>query len=517
MATISRRSLLQLGAKAMITSPFAAQLSADTKPSPNCISPNAKASPGLVMLDATELSIAIHNKKVSCVEVMQAYLEQIDRLNPTFNCIVARAEDDVLIDQARQYDDELELGASRGWMHGFPVAIKDLAHAKGFITSMGSKIFADTVATTDSVHVARIKGAGAIVVGKTNVPEFGLGSQSYNSVYGVTRCAYDASKTAGGSSGGAASGLALRMLPIADGSDMMGSLRNPGAFNNVIGFRPTPGVVPLGNNFQEQLACNGPMGRNVTDTARALATMAGADMRTPAALPVNAQDFRSDLRKDWTGARIGWLGDFDGYLATEPGIMSLCESALVGFRHMGCLVEDVKVGYSMPELWQTWLTYRHWGSRGKGLALLQNRKMRQHLKPEFIWEIEGGEGITGDQLSVAMNARGRWYQALVDLFERYDALVWPTAQVFPFAAETHWPKTIAGKSMDTYHRWMETVVPGTLSGCPVINVPAGFSEQGLPMGLQLMTPRYQDFKALQLAYGFEQTGCTNLSHLPEVV
>ena len=469
------------------------------------------------MLDAAELSIAIHNKQVSCVEVMQAYLAQIDRLNPTFNAIVAMAEHDVLVEQASQCDAELAAGASRGWMHGFPGAIKGLAHAKGFITSMGWNIFADTVATTDSVHVGRIKSAGAIVVGKTNVPEFDLGSQSYNGVYGVTRCAYDASKTAGGSSGGAAAGLALRMLPIADGSDMMGSLRNPGAFNNVIGFRPTPGIVPLGNNFQEQLACNGPMGRNVTDTARMLATMAGADIRSPAALPVNPQIFKANLRKDWSSARIGWLGDFDGYLATEPGVMALCQSALTGFEDMGCLVEDAKVGFSMSELWQTWLTHRHWGNRGKGLALLQNPKTRQHLKPEFIWEIEGGESITGDQLSVAMNARGRWYQSLVDLFERYDALVWPTAQVFPLAADLHWPQTIAGKSMDTYHRWMETVVPGTLSGCPVINVPAGFGKTGLPMGLQLMTPRYQDFKALQLAYGFEQASCTNLSHFSEVV
>ena len=478
---------------------------------------SANSANSIVEMTAQQLSAAIQTRAVSCVEVMSAFLNQIDRLNPTYNAVVARADSDQLLDQARVYDGLLAKGESLGWMHGFPIAIKDLAHAEGFVTSNGSPIFADSVATADSIHVARMKAAGGIVIGKSNVPEFGLGSQSYNSVYGVTRCAYDATKTAGGSSGGAAAGLALRMFPVADGSDMMGSLRNPGAFNNVIGFRPTPGIVPLGDNFQETLACNGPMGRTVSDTAQLLATMAGAHPDSPGTLPVDPTQYAQELGKDWQGARIGWLGDFNGYLATEPGLLELSEKALQGFVSIGAKVEAVTLNFDMAELWEVWLTYRHWMNRGRGLGFYNDPELRDKLKPELIWEVEGGANITGDQISDAIAARGRWYKALLAAFANYDALVWPTTQVFPFDADLNWPKEIAGRKMDTYHRWMETVIPGTLAGCPVINVPAGFNPAGLPAGLQVMTPRYQDFKALQFAYAYEQATGWNLNHPPAAV
>ena len=471
----------------------------------------------LVTQDALSLSRMIHSKEVSCVETMTAFLDRIEAVNPTFNAIVSIADRTALLEEAKRADAELSRGDSRGWMHGFPIAIKDLANATGFVTTSGSPIFKDNVAESDSLHVARMKAAGGIVIGKTNVPEFGLGSQSYNPVFGATGCAYDSSRTAGGSSGGAASALALSMLPVADGSDMMGSLRNPGAFNNIIGFRPTPGVVPLGNDLTETLACNGPMARTVSDTAMLLSSIAGKDAAHPNTLPMDPAQFAQPLARDWKNARIGWLGDFDGYLATEPGVLELCETALDGFRAVGIKVEDYNLGYDMKSLWQTWLTYRHWMNRSRGIALYDNPATRSQLKPELIWEVEGGASTTGDDLSKAMAARGQFYQAVAGAFKEVDFLVLPTAQVFPFDKTIHWPKEIAGREMDTYHRWMEVVVPGTMSGCPVINVPAGFNEQGLPMGLQIIGPRYQDFSVLQVAYAYEQATRWNLDHPPSTI
>ncbi len=471
----------------------------------------------IVNLSAMGLSAAIRSRTVSCREVMQAYLAHIERLNGQFNVIVSMRDRAVLLKEADEADIDLQQGRYRGWMHGFPHAVKDLADAKGLVTTNGSPIFRNNVAEADSVPIARIREAGAIFIGKTNVPEFGFGSQTYNTVFGATLNPYDGKSTPGGSSGGAAAGLALRMLPVADGSDLMGSLRNPGAFCNVIGFRPTPGRVPLGDDFAEQLPCSGPMGRNVSDTAQLLATMAGYDPSSPLSLPGDAEQFRAPLERDWKGARIGWLGDFDGYLATEPGVMDLCEKALAGFRAVGCEVEALDLGFDMASLWQTWLTFRHWIARGRGLPLYEDPKLRPQLKPEFVWEVEGGAGVSADAITGASQNRAKWYATLLNAFESFDFLVLPTAQVFPFAATTHWPKTIDGREMDTYHRWMEVVVPGTLSGCPVANVPAGFSKNGLPMGLQVIGPRYEDFRTLQMAFAYEQATRWNLNHLPPVL
>jgi amidase len=468
----------------------------------------------IVSLDARQLAAAIQGRSVSCVEVMQAYLEHIDRLNPRFNALVSRPDSEALLAEAARCDDELNRGKVRGWMHGFPHAPKDLADARGLVTSNGSPIFKHNVATEDAVHIARIRDAGAIMIGKTNVPEFGMGSQTYNPVFGPTYNAWDGVSTAGGSSGGAAAALALKLVPVADGSDFMGSLRNPAGYNNVIGFRPTPGLVPLTDSFIEQLPCNGPMGRTVSDTALLLSVMAGYTPEKPTSLVSDPARFTAPLSRDFSGTRVGWLGDFNGYLAMESGVLELCEQALGAFRDIGCTVESASVDFSMAELWQTWLVFRHWLSRGKLLPLYNDPALRAQLKPEAVWEAEGGSTLSGDQVYHASQRRAAWYQALLKAFEKYDFLVLPSAQVFPFNANIHWPKTIAGRTMDTYHRWMEVVVPGTLSGCPVINVPAGFGRGGLPMGLQVIAPRHQDFSALQIAYAYEQAAQWNLRHSP---
>ena len=461
----------------------------------------------IVELDAIELSRAIHARQVSCHEVMQAYLAQVERFNPTVNALVSlRSHEDVLA-EAAQRDRELDQGQSRGWMHGMPQAIKDLAATRGLRTTLGSPLFAEHVPQEDAISVARVRASGAIIIGKTNVPEFGLGSQTYNSVFGTTGNAYDPRLVAGGSSGGAAGALALRMLPVADGSDMMGSLRNPGAFNNVFGLRPSQGRVPHGpapELFVQQLATEGPMGRSVADVARLLSVQAGYDPRVPLSLKEDPAVLGEPLQRDFKGARLGWLGDYNGYLPMEDGVMSLCESALKDFAALGCEVEHCQPEFSLERLWQTWLVHRHWLIQGSLGAAFADPQKRALLKPEAQWEVQGGLQLSAADVYQASINRSDWYRALGKLFERYDFLLLPTAQVFPFDAQQAWPRLVAGREMDTYHRWMEVVIGPTLAGLPSMNVPVGFNPQGLPMGLQIIGPAQADRAVLQLAYAHEQ-------------
>ena len=462
---------------------------------------------GIVDLSALELSDAIRNKSVSCVEVMKAYLAQIDRVNPRHNAIVSLRNHAELLSEAERKDNELARGDYHGWMHGFPHAVKDLAATKGIPTTMGSPLLANMITPHDAIIVERIRKAGAIIIGKTNIPEFGLGSQTYNNVFGTTTNAYNPKLCAGGSSGGAAVAIATGMLPVADGSDMMGSLRNPAAYNNIIGFRPSFGRVPFGPTleiFSQQLGFEGPMGRNVRDTAMLLSTMAGFDARVPMSICEDPQQFAGSLHADMKGKKIAWLGDVNGYFPMEPGILEMCESSLEHFECLGCIVEPVTIHYPMEKLWQSWVKLRNWLVAGNAMPLYSKIENRDKFKPEAIWEIEGGLSLNGTDVYNASVERSAWYQFIFNLFTKYDYLVLPSAQVFPFDASTHWPKEVAGKTMDSYHRWMEITVPGSLSGCPIVNIPVGFNRQGLPMGMQIMGPATQDLNVLQLANSYEQ-------------
>ena len=460
----------------------------------------------LTDMSASMLSAAIKQREVSCVEVMQAYLERIHRYNPVYNAIVSMVDDDDLIKQSELADQALDRDEYWGWMHGMPHAVKNLANAKGLETSSGSPIFAGTVAAADDLHIARIRAQGAIFIGKTNTPEFGLGSQSYNPVHGTTGSAFNPNLTAGGSSGGAACGMATHMLPTADGSDMMGSLRNPAAFNNVVGFRPTQGRVPTVPNsdiFYSQLSTDGPMGRNVEDTIRLLGTMAGYDSRAPLSLRDNIPSFDDFRKEHLVGYRIGWMRDYDGYLEMERGLLGLCESSLNGLTEHGAAIEICMPDFDMARLWQTWLTFRHW-ALGGAKALYDDPETRKLLKPEIVWEIEGSFEMPASRIADAALARSDWYRALHAQFERFDILALPTAQVFPFAKDIHWPQRINHKKMDTYHRWMEVVIGGTLSGLPVVNMPAGFDEDGRPMGIQFIGRMGHDRNVLEFAMAYEQ-------------
>jgi amidase len=465
----------------------------------------------IVMMDGVSLARAIKSKQVSCVEVMNAYLDHIERLNPRVNAIVSLQDREGLLRQAKERDEQLAHGEYMGWMHGFPQAIKDLAATKGIRTTRGSPLFKDDVPQVDAVFVERMKRAGSIIIGKTNTPEFGLGSHTYNNVFGTTLNAYDQTKTAGGSSGGAAVALALRMLPVADGSDHAGSLRNPAAFNNVLGFRPSYGRVPSPGRdvFTAALGVPGPMARTVPDLAMLLSVQSGYDPRAPLSIREDPAQYTGRLQRDFKGTRIAWLGDFGGYLPFERGVLDLCKSALKVLESLGCTVEDARPDFPVEQVWQNWLKLRAWQAGDPIRALYNDPAKRALMKPEAQWEVENGLKVTMFELADALAVRTLWYQAVRRFMDEYEYFVLPSAQVFPFHAPIDWPKEISGKAMDTYHRWMEVVIPVTMSGCPALNVPVGFNDRGLPMGIQIVGRNHAELSCLQLAFAYtEATGWT---------
>lgn len=460
----------------------------------------------LTDLPAHKLSALIHAREVSCRGVMQAFLARIEAVNPAHNAIVSLREEDELLREADAADQQLR-HASRGWMHGLPLAVKDIALTKGLRSTMGSPLLRDFVPAEDGLMVQRMKAAGGIVIAKTNVPEFGLGSHSFNEVFGVTRNAYDRSRSAGGSSGGAAVALALHMLPVADGSDFMGSLRNPAGWNNVFGFRPSQGRVPYWpaqDVWVTLMGTEGPMGRTVRDVALLLDVQAGFDARVPQSIAAH-EEFAAGLDGlDCKTVRVGWLGDLQGYLAIEPGILDVCEQGLRRLQGLGCAVEPLPLGYPPEQLWQTWLVWRRWLVAARIAPHLVKPENRALIKPEALWEHDQGQGLTGTQTLEASTQRSAFYQHMLTLFERCDVLALPTAQVWPFDAAQRWPQQINGVPMDTYHRWMEVTIYATLAGLPCISVPVGFNAEGLPMGMQLIGKPHGDAAVLRLAHAYEQ-------------
>jgi amidase len=459
----------------------------------------------VVDLGACALSDAIADRRLSCVEVATAYLGHIEQTNPAYNAIVSLRDRDEILAEAREKDHLLARGIHQGWMHGFPQAIKDLAATRGLRTTQGSPLHRDAIPTRDAGFVARMRQAGAILIGKTNTAEFGLGSQTYNPVFGATLNAFDRTCTAGGSSGGAAVALATRMLPVADGSDSAGSIRNPAAFNNLFSVRPTPGLIPPeGRDIcLPSLGTVGAIARTVDDMAMLLAIQAGADRLLGSYTAASATAYRESLKRDFRGARIGWLGDLDGYLAFEPGVLDLCEKALQGFAGIGCDVETLSIEHPLDQVWSSWITLRAWLTGGSLASRYSDPAKRTLMKEEACWEVERALRLSAMDVFEASSQRAAWCRTVARLFERFDFLVLPTAQCFPFNANLTWPRTIGDRRMDTYHRWMEVVIPATMAGCPTVNVPAGFSGKGLPMGLQILAPCDKDLACLQLARAYE--------------
>ncbi|TNJ44070.1 amidase [Phaeobacter sp. B1627] len=445
---------------------------------------------------AVELAREIRAGSLSAEALMEASLARISERNPELNAIVALRDAEELRAEARAAD--AVPPEDRGPLHGLPMAIKDLANARGLVSALGSPIFAGQEATADDLFVAHLRAAGAIFIGKTNTPEFGLGSHTFNPVYGATRNAVDPSRSAGGSSGGAAVALATGMVPLADGSDMMGSLRNPAGWNEVYGFRPTWGWVPSepqGDLFLHPLSCNGPMARSPEDLALLLDVMAGGDPRVPMARgahPVQPLSSPGPLR-------LGWLGDWGGAYPMEPGVLETCETGLARLSALGHRIDRLDAPFPAAQIWQSWITLRSYAVAARLRPLAGQRAQ---LKETAIWEFDRGLALSGAQVQEASDLRSDWMRAAAHLFETYDALLLPTAQCWPFPVEWQYPTEIAGTAMDSYHRWMEVVVPASLLGLPALAVPSGRGAQGLPIGLQIIGPHGSDATVLGLGQGY---------------
>ncbi len=440
-------------------------------------------------LSASRLADLIAARAVAPSEVMAAHLARVQAVNGAVNAIVSLRDPDTLMAEARALDNT----EPKGWLHGIPFAVKDLVEVAGLRSTHGSPLFANHVPEKDDLLAARMRNAGAVFVGKTNVPEWGQGSHSFNPVFGVTRNPYDVTKSAGGSSGGAAVALATRMVWVADGSDMMGSLRNPAAFCNVYGFRPSWSLVPGDGGaeaFLATLATDGPMARTVEDVARLLAVQAGENP----VVPFCRGRFDGLEPAKIAGLRIGWLADWGGAYAMEPGILAICEQALGQMAEMGAHVMTLPPPFPAGDLWRSWVTLRAMLNAGGKRGHYDNA--RDALKPETIWEIEHGLGLTAQAFYDASMIRSAWYARLADLFTQVDVIAMPSAQVWPFPAEWRWPQVIGTQKMDTYHRWMEVVVPVSLAGVPSLSVPVGFGPQGLPMGMQIVGPVGSDAQVL---------------------
>ena len=455
----------------------------------------------ICFLTATELAARIRAKELSVREVVEAHLAQIERVNPKVNAIVTHADLTEVMDQADAADAALARGEDVGPLHGLPVAHKDLVETEGMRTTYGSPIFKDLVPEHDALIVERLKKAGAITIGKTNTPEFGAGSQTYNEVFGETLNPYDTTKTCGGSSGGAAVALACGMIPIADGSDMGGSLRNPANFCNVVGFRTSPGRVPVWPAVLGwfPISVEGPMTRTVQDAALMLSAIAGPDRRAPISISEPGKIFSQPLDRDFRGVHIAWDPDLGG-LPVSPQVTATIDAQRSVFESLGCVVGDDGPDFTdADEVFKIWRAWR--------FELAYSKLLETHpdqIKDTVVWNIKAGMELSGPQIGQAEIKRTALYQRVREFMETYEFLILPVNQALPFDVKQRYITEINGVKMETYIDWMRSCYYISVLGLPAISVPCGFTLDGLPVGVQIVGRHQDDFGVLQLAHAFEQ-------------
>ncbi len=455
----------------------------------------------LCFLTACELAARIRRREVSALDVMRAHITQIERVNPKVNAIVTFHPERALA-QAHAADEKQARGETLGVLHGLPTAHKDLVPTKDVRTTWGSPIYKDFVPDEDALIVERQRDAGAISVGKTNTPEFGAGSQTFNAVFGATRNPYDLGKTCGGSSGGAAVALACGMVPIADGSDLGGSLRNPASFCNVVGFRASAGRVP---KHPTKLAWNtlsveGAMARTVEDVALMMQAISGPDARVPIALTEPGSIFARPLERDFAGARVAWASTLSGLAPVDARVVAAIDAQRATFDSLGCVTED-----TLPDLRDADEVFRT--QRALSFAATHGELLASHrdqLKDTVIWNIEQGLKLGCREIGAAELKRTTIFARVHAFFEKHEFLVLPVSQVPPFPVEQPWVREIDGQPMHDYLEWMKSCYLITATGHPAISVPCGFTPEGLPVGVQIVGRYRDDFGVLQLAYAFQQ-------------
>jgi len=450
---------------------------------------------------ARKLAQLIRARKLSAAEVMKAFIAQIERVNPKVNAIVTFLPEAALA-AAKKFDRNFKSGKSKP-LAGLPIAYKDNVPTRGIRTTSGSPVFKDHVPKEDHVLVERLTAAGAITIGKTNLPEFAAGSHTFNLVFGATLNPYDQGKSAGGSSGGAAAAVACGMLPFADGGDLAASLRNPGNFCNVVGFRPSPGRVPHwpSPNAWNTLGVLGPIGRSVEDAAFLLSAMAGPDARAPSSITEPGSIFSKPLKRSFRKVRIAWSKDLGG-LPVDPRVTAVLEKRKQVFKDLGCIVEEAEPDFSgATECFETL----------RAVSFVQNygelaKKRPKEVKDTIHWNVEQGLKLTPGQIARADGLRSQLFHRMREFLERYEFLLCPVNQVVPFPSEIEYPTLIDGVQMGNYLDWMKSCYYITITSHPAISVPAGFTGDAppLPVGLQIVGRYRDDFGVLQLAHAFEQ-------------
>jgi amidase len=456
----------------------------------------------ICFMRATDLAAMIREKRLSAREVMEAHLRQIERVNAKVNAIVTLVDEGQLMAQARAADGIIAKGEPLGPLHGLPVAVKDLTETMDIRTTYGSPLYRDFVPDHDALVVERMKNAGAIVIGKTNTPEFGMGSQTFNPVFGATLNPYDVTKTCGGSTGGGAVALACGMAPLASGTDIGGSLRNPANFCNVAGIRPSPGRVPNGPSTQlgwSTLSVSGPMARNVADCALLLGVLAGFDRRSPISIEQSGSRFLQPLGgRSFQGVRVAMIKDFG--LPWEPAVKTAFCAQRKVFESLGCIVEEAEP--DMRDANECFLAWRHWAFELQLGATVDAHA--DQVNAYGHWHVEEGRKLTGPYLSRIEAKRTALYQRMREFMEKYEFLLLPVNQVLPFDVNVRYPTEIAGVKMENYIAWMKSNYYISIAGNPALSVPCAFSDRGLPIGIQIVGRHNDDWGVLQLGHAFEQ-------------
>jgi len=484
---ITRRAAAQLLGAAAATAAYAAQ------------------PPEICFLTAAEMAGLIRRGELSAREVMAAHLQQIERVNPKVNAIVTLLAEQAA-ENARKADEAQARGAALGPLHGLPVVHKDLFETAGIRTTFGSPIFKDNVPQRNAIIVDRIKGAGAICVGKSNTPEFGAGSQTFNTVFGATKNPWDLTKTCGGSSGGAAVSLASGMVPIADGSDSGGSLRNPAAFCNVVGIRTAPGRVPqhAQGNAWLTISVQGPMARTVSDLALLLSVIAGSDPRCPISIDEPGARFAGNLDRSFKGVRVAWFKNMGG-IPFDPRVLQAVAAQRKMFESLGCIVEEAEPDWTgAHEGYDTLRAWNYASTQGENVRL-----HRELVKDTIQWEVERGSRLSGADIARAHGLRSQAWDRMRIFQEKYEYFISPTCQVLPYDITQPYPAEIEGVKMSTYIEWQKSCILISALENPAISVPCGFTDEGLPVGLQIVGRHRDEWSVLQLAHAFEKaTGST---------